>query len=57
METIKKDQSEIKNAISEINNILKGVNCGLDKAKYWISGLEDKMEKKHPRRAEKKEKN
>ena len=32
METIKKDQSEIKNAISEINNILKGINSRLGEA-------------------------
>ena len=31
-EIIKKDQSEIKNAISETNNMLKGINSSLDEA-------------------------
>ena len=32
IETIKKDESEIKNAISEINDTLKGIKLRLDEA-------------------------
>ena len=32
IETIKKDQSEVKNAISEINNIMGGIKTRLDEA-------------------------
>ena len=31
IETIKRDQAEIKKAISEINNTLEGINSRLDK--------------------------
>ena len=40
-----------KNEISEINNILEGINNKLDEAEVRISILEDKVEKKHPGRA------
>ena len=40
----KKIQSGIKYAISEINNILKGINSRLDEADDRISVLEDKVE-------------
>ena len=32
LESIIKDQPEIKNAVSEINNTLEGVNSGLDES-------------------------
>ena len=39
IETIKKDQSERKNAMSEINNILEGINSRLGKQRiksvFW----------------------
>ena len=41
----KKDQSEIKNAIFEINNILEGINSRLGETKDQISDVEDKVEK------------
>ena len=42
IEDIKMDQSEIKNAISEKNNTLEGIKNRLNKAKDWISDLEDR---------------
>ena len=45
LESIIKDQPEIKNAVSEINNTLEGVNSGLDESENWINDLEDKVEK------------
>ena len=43
----KKSQLVIKNALSEINNILEGLNNRLDEAKDLISDLEDKVERRH----------
>ena len=60
IETIqkKKKKWEIKNAISEINNTLKGINGRLDEAEDWISDLEDEVKrKKYPGKAEKRKKN
>ena len=46
IETIKKDQSEIKVAISEINNTLLGViNSNLDDSEDRMSVLENKVDK------------
>ena len=46
IETLKKkNQSEIKDKISEINYTLKGINSRLDEAEDRISVLEDKVEK------------
>ena len=42
---MKKDQSEIKNAVYEINDTLEGINSRLDKAEDQISDLEDKVGK------------
>ena len=42
-EIIKKDQSEIKNAIYEINNTQEGINSRLEEAEGQISNLEDKI--------------
>ena len=53
IETIKKYQSEIQNAISEINNILEGINRRLDEGKAGITDLEEKVEKNHPGREQK----
>ena len=47
METIKKDQSEIKNAISEINNILKGINSRLGEAEDQMNFKKWEELKKH----------
>ena len=42
----------MKNATSEINNTLKGINSSLDEADDQVSVLEDKVEKqKHLGRA------
>ena len=43
IETIEKDQLEIKNAIPEINNTLEGMNHRLDEAEDQLSDLEDKV--------------
>ena len=45
IETRKKEQSEIKNAIFEINNTLEGVSSRLDEVQDWISYFEDKVGK------------
>ena len=44
IEIIKKNQSEKKNAITEINNTLGGINSRLDEAQDRIRDLEDKAE-------------
>ena len=44
IETMNKDQSEIKNAVSEINK-LEGINSRLDEAEDWISDQEDEVNK------------
>ena len=56
IETKKRDQSEIKTAISEINNTLEGKNSRSDEAEDWISVLEDKVEKKINQAEQQKEK-
>ena len=43
IETINKNQSEIKIAISEIKNSLEGINSRLDEEDNQISALEDNM--------------
>ena len=45
METLNKNQSEVKNTISEMENTVEGIKCRLDEAKDWISDLEDKVER------------
>ena len=52
IETIKKNQSDIKIEISERNNILEGINNRLDETEEWINDLKDKV-KKNPTNAEK----
>ena len=47
---------EIKNAVSQINNTLKGINSRLDEAEDCISDFKDKVEKRHPNRAAKRRK-
>ena len=44
-ETIKKDQSEIKKAITEIHNTQEVINSRIDEVEDWNSDLEDKVEK------------
>ena len=44
IETINKGQEEMKNTISELNTV-EGIKSRLDEAEYWISELEDKVEK------------
>ena len=58
IETIKKDQSEMRNAILEINNTLEGINSRLGEAEYCSSDLEDRWGggKKTPRQSNKKKK-
>ena len=43
IEYIKKNQSEIKNAVTEIKNILEGINSRLHEVEDRIN-LEDKVE-------------
>lgn len=45
IKTIKWNQLEIKDIISDINNILEGVKSRLDEAEIWINNLQDKVEK------------
>ena len=45
IETIKVDQSEIKNAISGTNNTLEWIKSRLDEAEDQISYLKDKVDK------------
>ena len=52
METIKKDQSEMKTTVSEMNNTLEGINR-LDRAEDRISDLENKVRKKPPNKSRK----
>ena len=43
IETIKSNQSETKNSISEMKNKLEGINGRLDEAEDLISNLENKI--------------
>ena len=45
IETINKNQKEMKNTIPEIKNTLEGITSRLDGAEGWISELEDKVER------------
>ena len=45
IETINKNQEEMKNIIFEINNTREGIIIRLDKAEDRISELEDKVER------------
>ena len=45
IEDMKKDQSEIKNVISERNNTVERINSRFDEEEYRISDLKDKVEK------------
>ena len=45
IEALRKDQSVIKNAISEKNNTVEGISSRLDEAEGQIGDLEDKVEK------------
>ena len=52
-----KCQSEIKNAILEINNTLGGINSRLDEAENQICDLEDKAEENTQAGQQKEKKN
>ena len=52
-----KDQSEIRNAIFEINNTLGGINSRLDEAENQICDLEDKAEENTQAGQQKEKKN
>ena len=56
MKIIKKNQSEMKDTLNEMNN-LQGINSSIDEVKNQISNLEDKEAKKHPIRTVKIKKN
>ena len=45
IETLNKNQLEMKNAISEMKNTLEGIKIRLDESEDRISELEDKVEK------------
>ena len=45
IETMNKNQEDIKNTISEIKNSLEGIKSSLDEAEDQISELEGKVEK------------
>ena len=45
IETMNKNQMEVKNAISEMKNKLEGIKSRLDKAEDLINELEDKVKK------------
>ena len=42
LENIRKNQSQLKNIITEMKNIPEGINSRLDD-REWISNLEDKI--------------
>ena len=42
METIKMNQSEIKDTLTEMKNNLQGINSRVDEAENHINDLEDK---------------
>ena len=55
METIKKNQSEMKYTLIKIKNNLQGINSRLNEADDQISGLEYKKAKNHqPKQQEEK---
>ena len=56
IETMNKNQLEVKNEISEMNNTLEGIQSRPHEAEDQINDLEDKVEKKHPVRATKQKK-
>ena len=45
LENIKKNQTELKNIITEIKSTLEGINNRLDDTEEWISELEDRVVK------------
>ena len=53
IETIKKNQSEMKTAISKIKNTLDGINSKFDEAGDWIRNLDNNIAKNHLLRAAK----
>ena len=57
METIKKNQSEMKDTLTEIKNNLQGNNSGVDETDNQINDLEHKEAKKQPIRTTRRKKN
>ena len=55
IETIKKNQSEMKDTLTKMKNNLQGINSGVDEAKNQISDLE--YNKNHPIRTANKQTN
>ena len=45
IETMNKNQKEMKNTISEMKYTLKGIKSSQDETEDWISKLQDKVEK------------
>ena len=43
LEELKNKHTEKNNTITEIKNILEGINSRISEAEEWISKLEDKM--------------
>ena len=43
LKNIRHKQTELNNTITEMKNILKGINCRITKAEKQVSELEDKM--------------
>ena len=54
MKTIKKNQSEMKDTLTEMKNNLWGINSGVDEAKNQINDLEHKKEKTFDQNSKKK---
>ena len=54
METIKKNQSDMKNALNEMKNNLQGINSEINEAKNQISNLEYKEVKSTNQNSKKK---
>ena len=57
METIEKNQSEMKDTLTEMKNNLQGINSRVDDAKNQINDLEHKEAKKQPIRTTRRKKN
>ena len=57
METIQKNQSEIKDTLTEMKKNVHGINNREDEAENQISNLEEKEAKKQPVRTARRKKN
>ena len=43
IKTIQKNQTEVKNTITELKNALEGINSRLGDTEEWFSNLEDRI--------------